>query len=277
LSGEKLADARRGGNRGGFGLLPGDGEEDEEEVGAEKDEVAPTGKTEGRTKGDEVDRIGEYGEKEDKTKNKGERAQPGERGSTGAQEESEGENEIPDDVEREDLAEDNRLIGLPARGGVEEEEIERNGEDGELEEVQDAGPIETREVLVRERKEDHENGGGPGEEQNVRGPGGLRDVGDEALVIGTDGLRQGFQREGDAEQEPELTRVAGRAAGHKEGTQGGPENDEEVEGIGDEEAYSSDTDEFKIKNEQNGREESDRDHDSRKLAGSGQGDLTYSE
>lgn len=234
LSGEELADPRGGGNRSGFGALPGDGEEDEEEVGAKKDEVTPTGKTGGSMKGDEVYRIGENGEEKDGTKNKGEGAQPGGRRSTGAQEEGERENEVADNVESEDLAEDSGLIGLPASGGVEEEEIESDGEDGELEEVQDGGPIEGRRGFVGARKEDHENGGGPDEKEDVRRPGSLRGVWDEALVVSTDNLSEGFQSKGEGEEEPELARVGGRSASDEATAECGPKDNAEVERIGNE-------------------------------------------
>ena len=171
LSGDKLADGREGGDGSGLGLLPGDGEQDNDEVGQHPEKVTPTGSTGGGTEGKEVIGIGENSGKEDETKDRGERAKPGGQGSPGAPEEGEGENEVPDNVENEDLPEECGLLGLPAGGGVEEIEIGGGGNDSDLEEVEDAEPIDAGGVLVGARKEHHEDGSGPDEEQEIGGLG----------------------------------------------------------------------------------------------------------
>ena len=87
------------------------------------------------------------------------------------------------------------MRGLPAGGGVEEIEIGGDGNDRDLDEVEDAEPINAGGVLVGTRKEHHEDGSGPDEEQDVGGPGNLRGAGDETLVVGADGLSEGFESE----------------------------------------------------------------------------------
>jgi len=76
LSGDKLADGREGGDGSGLGLLPGDGEQDNDEVGQHPEKVTPTGSAGGGTEGKEVIGIGENSGEEDETKDKAERAKP---------------------------------------------------------------------------------------------------------------------------------------------------------------------------------------------------------
>lgn len=169
------------------------------------------------------------------------------------------------------------MLGLPAGGGVEEIEIGGDGNDSDLEEVEDAEPIDAGGVLVGARKEHHEDGSGPDEEQNIGGPGNLRGTGDKALVVGADGLSKGFESEGDGEKKPELARVGGRAARDIEGAGGSEEDHHEVEGIGNEEAFCGAANGFEIEEKQDGYKNSERNGKPRKLAGREQGDLTYNE
>jgi len=159
------------------------------------------------------------------------------------------------------------LIGLPARGGVEEIKIERDGEDGDLKEVKKAKGINAGGILVGTRKKDHEYGSGPDEEENIGRPRNLCGIGNKALVVGADGLSQGLERKGDGEEEPNLASVAGRALGDIERANGGEDDHGNVEGVGNKEAGDRGVNKFEVEDEQQGYEERGRNSESRKLAG----------
>ena len=110
------------------------------------------------------------------------------------------------------------MILVPARGGVEEVEIESDGKDGDLEKIEKANGVDAGGVLLRKRKEDHENRSGPDEEENVGWPRILSRAGNKTLVVGADDLSESFEGKGDGEEEPELAGVAGGAAGGVEGS-----------------------------------------------------------
>jgi hypothetical protein len=105
----------------------------------------------------------------------------------------------------------------------------------------------------------------------------LESARDEALVIGANNLCQEFEGEGGTEEEPELTRVTGRAAGDEKGAEGGEEGHGGVEGIGEEEASSGGANKFEVEDEKQRQEESGGDGNPRKLAGGEQDDLTSDE
>ena len=86
---------------------------------------------------------------------------------------------------------------MPAKGRVEEVEIEGGGNDADLDEIESAEGIETGGVLVGTRNEQHENRRGPDEEQEIGGIGTEGGARDKTLVVGADGLSQCFEREGD--------------------------------------------------------------------------------
>lgn len=141
------------------------------------------------------------------------------------------------------------MRGLPAGGGVEEIEIGGNGNDRDLDEVEDAEPSNAGGVLVGTRKEHHEDGSGPDKEENVRRPGRLCGAGDEALIVGTDGLGQGLESEGDGEKKPELACVGGRAARGIERAGGSEEGHREVQGVGDQEPGGGRANKLKVEDE----------------------------
>jgi hypothetical protein len=101
----------------------------------------------------------------------------------------------------------------------------------------------------------------------------LRRAGDEALVIGTDGLAEGFESEGGGEEKPQLAGIAIGAAGGVVGADGGENYHGEIEGVGDEEIGSEGADEFEVQNEEQREEETDCDRDAREPAGGEHEDL----
>lgn len=277
LSHDEIAEGRGGrGKRNGVGLrsLPGSSKEDDDKVGEHFEEIAPTGSADRSAQGDEVVGVGENGGQENESKDEREGAEPGGCVAAGASKEGEGEDQVPDNVEREDLAEDGRLVGLPAGGRVEEIEVDGDSNDGDLEEVQEAKGVDGGGAVVGPGEEDHEHRGGPDEIEDVRGPGAVSGVGDKVLIIGADGLSQRFESEGQSEKKPDLARVSGRAPSHEEAAKSGEKGHYEIEGIGDEEFGNSGANEFKVKEEQQRQEESDRDGETSELAGRKQDDLT---
>ena len=92
------------------------------------------------------------------------------------------------------------MVGLPTRGGVEEIEIESDSEDGDLQKIEKTKGIDDGGILFGTRKEDHEYGSSPDEEEDVGGPRALRGARDETLVIGADGLTEGLQGKRDSEK-----------------------------------------------------------------------------
>jgi len=102
-------------------------------------------------------------------------------------------------------------------------------------------------------------------------------AGNEALIVGTDGLRESFEGECDGQEEPELARVTGRAARDIEAAGGGEDNHGDVEGIGENEAGGGGANKFEDAGEKQGQKERGRNGESRKLAGREQGDLTYND
>jgi hypothetical protein len=85
------------------------------------------------------------------------------------------------------------VVGLPARRNVEEIEIGGGGDNGDLKKVEDAEPVDGGGVVIGGREKHHENGSGPDKEQKIGRPGNFRRAGNEALVVGADGLRDGFE------------------------------------------------------------------------------------
>jgi len=159
---------------------------------------------------------------------------------------------------------------LPAGGRVEEVEVEGESEDGDLEEIEKTEGVDAGGVVIGAREKNHEDGGGPDEVENVRGPGNLNGGGDEALVVGADGLREGFEGERGGKEEPDLSRVAGGAASNVEGAEGGEEDHGEVEGVGEEELGGRRGNKFEIEDEEQRKKKSGRKGEAREFAGGGQ-------
>jgi len=186
---EHAAGARGRERRSGrVGLLPFDSKEDDDDSGDHPDEIAPTCGDAGVDNGEEIFSIGENEKEEDDGKDHEERAEPG--GKRGARTEKEGEREdkVARKVNENNLAEEGGLVLLPARRGVEEIKKESDGENGHLEEIEEADGVDAGGVLAGERKKNHEDRSGPDEKEDVGGPGSLGGAGNETLVIGADGL-----------------------------------------------------------------------------------------
>jgi hypothetical protein len=188
-------------------------------------------------------------------------------GGAGPCEESEGKDKVADQVEDEDIADDSIRIGTPGGGGIKVIEINGEGNDSDLKEVEDAKGIEADGVLIGGREEDHEDWGGPEEIENVGGPRKLRGRGNEALVIGSDGLGQGFESKSSGEKEPKLARVAGGSPGNIEGASSGEEGHDKVEAIGNQEFGVDKRNEYDIEGKKKHREKRGEKCESRELAG----------
>jgi hypothetical protein len=161
---------------------------------------------------------------------------------------------------------------LPARGDVKEIEVDGGGDNGDLKKVEDAEQVERGGgVVVGGWEKHHEDGSSPDEEQKIGRPGNLRRAGDERLVIGADGLSDGFERQSDREKSPELAGVAGGTASDVEGGNGGQEEHGEVQGVGEKKAFGGGMNELQIEDEQNSDEDRGSDGEAGKLAGREQG------
>ena len=275
LSDEEVADAgRRGRKRQGAGWTPIEGKEDDDEMGKHPEEISPAWGNAGIDDGEEVFDIGENESEEDGGQGAGKGAQPGREGGAGAEEESEGEDEVAGDVDEEDFTEDGGLIGSPTSGGIEEIEVEGDGDDGDLEEVEKAEGVDSGGVLVRARKKDHEDGSGPDEKENIGGPGRMRGAGNKTLVIGADGLSERFEGKSDGEERPDLAGVAGRASRREERAGGGEQGHGEVEGIGNKEIGEGGAIKFDVEEQEQREEERRGKKETRKLAGWEQDDPT---
>jgi hypothetical protein len=166
---------------------------------------------------------------------------------------------------------------LPASGGVEEIEIEGDGKNGDLEEIEKAKRVDAGGVLVGARKKDHEDRSGPDEIKDIGWPGDLGGTGDETLVVGANGLGDRFKSEGESEEIPDLSGIAGRTARSVKGAAGGEEAHGEVQGVGDEEIGEGGANKFEVEDKKKGKKESGGENETRKLAGREQDDLTVAE
>jgi hypothetical protein len=248
LSNEEIADTsrRRRSNGIGRGLFPAHSEKDDDGVRKHPEEIPPTGGDASVNKRVEVLRVGKDESEEDKSENKGERAQPGRQLGARAEKESGSEDEVASQIEDENLAEERGLIGLPARRRVEEIEVKSGGEDGDLEEVEKAKGVDGAGVLVGTRKEDHENRSGPDEEEDVGRPGTFRGARNETLVVSADALANGFESKSDGEEIPDLARVAGRATGNVEADERSGHNHGEIEGVREKQVGEGGANEFEV-------------------------------
>jgi hypothetical protein len=257
----------------GDGLIPVAGEDDDDEAGYHPEEIAPAGGDANIDDGEQILDVGENEGEENDRQHQGEIAEPGRNEGTGTKEKGKGQQGIAGDVDEKNLPKESGLVGLPARRRIEEIEIESEGEDGDLEEIEEADEVDARGEFVGERDKDHEDWSGPDEEENVRRPGVLRRAGDEALIVGTDGLAEGFEGEGGGEEKPQLAGIAIGAAGGIVGADGGENHHGEIEGIGDEEIGGERADEFEIEDKEQREEETDCDRDAREPAGGEHEDL----
>ena len=128
------------------------------------------------------------------------------------------------------------VIGLPAQWGKEKVDVNRDGEDGDLQEIEKAKGVDGGGIVFGAGQKHHEDGSGPDEEEDIGRPRRERGAGDKGLVVGSDGLCGGGERESDGEQEPELAGIAGGAASRVERADGGEQDNGEVEGVGQEQA-----------------------------------------
>jgi hypothetical protein len=117
--------------------------------------------------GEEVLTFREEESDEDDSKDEGKQAKPSRDNGARAEEKGESKDEVAGNVNDEDLAEKGGLIGLPAGWSVEKIKVESGGEDGDLKKIEKANGVDAGGVVVGTGKEDHENGCGPNEEENV--------------------------------------------------------------------------------------------------------------
>src|ERR1700722_18230142 len=185
------------GDRFGDGIpaaaLPNDCEINHGQIGKEEEKISPAGGAERGFQGEEKIGIGEDGEQKHEEESKRKRAKAQGGGLAGAEKEAGGEGRVTNDIEDKDLTGEVQGIGEPARRSIEKVEIGGEGEDGDLREIEDAEPIPAAGFFVGDREEHHEDRSGPDEEENVRGHRHLRGAGNEALVVGGDGLGKSFE------------------------------------------------------------------------------------
>ena len=94
----------------------------------------------------------------------------------------------------------------------------------------------------------------------------MRVAGDVALIIGGDGLGEGFEGEGDGEESPELASIPLRTESGAEGGDGGQENDGEIEGVDEEETLGGVVNGDEVKDEERRYEEGEGDEEPGELA-----------
>ena len=211
--------------------------------------------------------VGDAGSEKYEGERERKRANPGGQGGARAKEKRGSQNRIANDVKDENLAENGVLIGLPAQRGKEKIDVDRDGEDGDLQEIEKAKSVDGGGIVFGAGKKHHEDGSGPDEEEDIGRPGRVRGVGDEGLVVGGDGLRGGVEREGDGEEEPELAGVAGRAASRGERADGGEQDDGEVERVGEQQTGDGGADEIEVEDEEQREKQSGCESETRKTTG----------
>jgi hypothetical protein len=276
LGSEEIAGARRRKReRGGLRLLPVDSEEDHGEIGQHPEEVAPTGVVEGGVEGEKIIRIGEGRNQENEGKNERESAEPrGERGTT-TKKKTASEQKIAGNVEDEHATEEEVVVGAPAGRRVEEVKIDGDGNDGDLEEVEETNGIEIGGFLLGAGKEDHEDGSGPDKEKNVGGFGDVRGARDKALVIGAEALGNSFDSKGDREEKPNLAWEAGRAKSNTKTAEGGEADGDEEQGVGSKKTHGRGANQFDVEDKQEGQQKRCANGETRKLAGRKHGDSVH--
>ena len=277
--GEAVGDSEiaEGGDRFGDGIAggvgPGGGQENHSEAGKEKKKVSPACGAESGFESEQIVRIRNHGQEKHTGEAERKGTQAGGDGVAGAEEETEGKQSVTDDVEDQDLAGDVRGVGQPAGRGVEEIEIGGEGDDGDLGKIKNAEPIPTTRFFIANGKKHHEYGSGPDKKENVGGHREIRRTGNVALVVGGDGLGEGFDGEGDREERPELASVTLRATGRVERGESGEKDDAEIEGVGEEVARFRVADGDEVKKEERRYEEGEGDEELGKLALGLQADL----
>ena len=225
-----------GRNPGGGRLLPVDGKNNHAGVRKHPNEVSPTGTGDRVGEGEVIGDVRQCGKGKSQCQDATEGAEPGGCADASPKHKAGGEEQVANGVKDEDLAQDGVLPG-PTSRREKEVKIGGDGYDNDLDEVEDARPVVAGGSLAGIGKEEQEDGSGPYEEKNVRGPRGLGSVRDEALVIGGNGLSAGLQSKGDGDEGPDLTRVGRRAKRPAKADQGGEGDHGQVEGIREEETH----------------------------------------
>ena len=163
-----------------------------------------------------------------------------------------------------DLAKDGILLS-PTGGGEEKVEIGGDGDDGDLNEIENARPVVGGRGVVRVGQEKQEDGRGPNKEKNVGGPRRLGGVGKKALVIGGDGLSAGLQGEGDGEEGPYLSKVSGGTKGATDADTGSQSDHGEIQGIREKKIQRRGRNESKVEKERENDEDDKYEKDAGKL------------
>lgn len=96
----------------------------------------------------------------------------------------------------------------PTDGRVEKVEIKSDSDDDSLEKIEDAEPVNAGGNIVGRRIKKEKERSGPDKEEDVRGPGRLSRTGHETLIVGGNGLSEGFEDESDSDENPDLAREA---------------------------------------------------------------------
>lgn len=271
---EEIAGARDRKRDGtGYGLLPGDGEIDDGEIGNHPEKVTPSGVSDGGLDGEEVIDIGESGDEKDSGKDEREGTEP-RNGGARTKKKTDGEKKVAGDIEDENAADEAELIGAPTGGGVEEVKVDGDGNDSDLKEVEEADGVDAGRFLFGEGKKNHEDRSNPNKEKNVGRFGSEEGAGDISLIEGAEALCDSFDSESDCDEEPDLTDVAGRAKGDAETAEGGEGNDGEKQDVGGQQAGGGGMDKLDVRDEEDRDQEAEKKGKSREFARKSQSDLT---
>lgn len=166
------------------------------------------------------------------------------------------------------------MFDLPEQWGIEEVDVDGDGQNGNLEKIEETKRVDPRGFVSRARKKDHESRSSPDKEEDVGRPRSLRGTGDKTLVIGTDGLGEQGKHESDGKENPQLAGVTAGTHGCPEGTAHGEQDYGGIERIGDEQAGGSGMNKAKVERQEQRDEKGGSESVTRGLAGAKQENLT---
>ena len=175
----------RRGDRGsliGRGLFPVCSEENDRSVREHPHDVAPTGSADRSADGKKVGDVSESGVRKSQRQHQTQRAEPQGQSDARAQNKPNGKEEIAGCMKNEDLAEYGVLL-KPTGRREKEVQVGGDGNDGDLKEIQYAGPINAGRCVVGGGQKQQKDRGRPDEKEDVGGPGQLSGTGDKALVV----------------------------------------------------------------------------------------------
>lgn len=151
-------------------LAPTSSQQDDAGIGKHPDNVAPTGSSDRVRERKVIRDVCRRGKRESQDQHQTKRTEPGRHVGAGAKQEAQGKKRIAKRVEDEDVSKDRVLLG-PTGGREEKIEIRSDGYDGDLDEIEDARPVDARGSLVGGREKEQRIGAGQTKKSTSEGHG----------------------------------------------------------------------------------------------------------